>query len=304
MKRRLVKRSFEAVVALLGTSLLVFALVHAIPADPVAAYVGPHADQATRVRVRRDLGLDDALWRQYARYLGRALKGDLGRSFVTEEPVAEALARRFPTTLALALGGVTIWLLIGVPLGILTAQRRNSFLDRSVFLLAMVGMSVPTFWLGRLLQFKIAYRDGLLPVAGFLSWQHLILPALTLGLASAGYYARLVHANLCEVLDQQYIRAARARGLPEATVLCKHALLNALPPVLTVLGADVAGLLGGVVFVENIFALPGLGELALQSVLNLDVPMIMGTVLFSAVIVIGANLLVDMLYYVIDPRVR
>jgi peptide/nickel transport system permease protein len=302
--RRLVLQLVWAALTLVGASAIVFFMANSVPADPVAAYVGPKADQETRNRIRDELGLRDPLWQQYGRYLGRLVRGDLGQSYVTQEPVAEAIWTRFPATLALSLGGLAVWVLLGVPLGVVTARYRNSFFDRTVLVAAMVTLSVPTFWLGRLLQFELAYRRGYFPVAGLLSWQHLILPCLTLGIVGVGYYARLVHSNVVEVLNLDYIRAARARGLAEPVVLFKHALRNALLPVLTVLGMDVATLLGGVIFTESIFALPGIGQLALQAVLNLDVPMIMGTVMFSAALVVGMNLLVDVIYRVVDPRIR
>jgi peptide/nickel transport system permease protein len=301
---RILKRLFWSAAVVLGVSLLVFVVVKAIPADPVAAVAGPHADQETKDRIRKEMGLDDPLWWQYLRYLGNAAHGDLGKSYITQENVAEAIAVRFPATLALSLCGLALWLAIGVPAGVLTAKYRDRPIDRGVLVLSMIGVSLPTFWLGRLLQFYLAYEGGLFPVAGFVSWRHLILPSLTLGAVGAGFYARLVHSNMVEVLNQDYIRAARARGLSETTVLFKHALRNALLPVLTVLGLDAAALLAGVVFTESVFALPGLGVLALQAVRNVDVPMIMGTVLFAAVLVVLANLLVDVLYQFIDPRVK
>ena len=229
---------------------------------------------------------------------------DLGKSNVTQEPVLDAILSRFPATLALSLGGLTIYLLVSIPLGVLTAKYRDRPIDRATLVLATVAVSVPTFWLGRLLQFELAYRLGWFPVAGLFSWTSLILPSVTLGIVGAGYYARLVHSNMLEVLNQDYIRAARARGLSEPAVLFKHGLRNAFLPVLTVLGMDVAGLLGGVVFTESVFALPGLGALSLQAVLNLDVPMIMGTVLFAALLVVTANLVVDFVYRLVDPRVK
>jgi peptide/nickel transport system permease protein len=301
---RLCKRLLWAAVTLLGTSLLVFGIAHAVPADPIAAYAGPHADKETRDRIRRELGLDDPLATQYGRFLWGAVRGDLGRSTVTQEPVAEAILARFPATLALSLGGLLIWLAVSIPLGVLTAKYRDRPIDRIVLVLGTVCISVPTFWLGRMLQFELAYRLGWFPVAGLFSWTSLILPSVTLGIVGAGYYARLVHSNMLEVLNQDYIRAARARGLSEPAVLFKHGLRNAFLPVLTVLGMDMAGLLGGVVFTESIFALPGLGALSLQAVLNLDVPMIMGTVLFAALLVVAANLIVDFVYRLVDPRIK
>jgi len=301
---RIVTRLLGALLTLLGASVIVFLMANTIPADPVGAYVGPKADEETRARVRAELGLDAPLWQQYLGYLGRLCRGDLGRSYITEEPVLEAIRIRFPATLALSLGGLAIWVLLGVPLGVLTARYRNTPFDRATLIVAMVTISVPTFWLARLLQFELAYRLGWFPVAGLVSWQCLVLPCLTLGIVGFGYYARLVHSNMVEVLNLDYIRAARARGLSEPVVLFKHALRNAFLPVLTVLGMDTAALLGGVVFTESIFALPGLGQLALQAVLNLDVPMIMGTVLFSAALVVGMNLLVDVVYRFVDPRIK
>lgn len=300
----LIRRGFSAAVSLLGTSLIVFLLAHSVPADPTAAFLGPQADAATRERVQRELGLDDPLWEQYFRFAGNALRGDLGRSFVTKERVTDAIVARLPVTLGLTAGTLAVWVLVGVPLGMLTARARGSRLDRSVLGVSMVAISLPTFWLGRLLQFQFAYRWGLFPVAGFGDWRHLILPSLTLGIIGAGYYARLVHAHMVEVLGQDYVRAARARGLGEFRVLAGHALPNALAPILTVLGMDLASLLGGVVFTENVFALPGLGALSVTAVLNLDVPMLMGTVLFAALLVVVTNLAVDLTYGLLDPRVR
>jgi peptide/nickel transport system permease protein len=304
MMVRLLKRLLWAALTLLGTSLVVFLIAHAVPADPVTAFAGPHADKETRDRIRHEMHLDEPLPTQYARFLGNALRGDLGRSNVTQEPVAEAILTRFPATAALSLGGLAIYLLVSIPLGVLTAKYRDRPIDRVVLVLATVTMSVPTFWLGRMLQFELAYRRGWFPVAGLFSWASLVLPSVTLGVVGAGYYARLVHSNMLEVLNQDYVRAARARGLSEPAVLFKHALRNAFLPVLTVLGLDMAALLGGVVFTESVFALPGLGALSLQAVLNLDTPMIMGTVLFAALLVVTANLVVDFVYRLVDPRVK
>jgi peptide/nickel transport system permease protein len=304
MIARLVKRLLWAALTLLGTSVVVFGIAHAVPADPVAAFAGPHADKETRDAIRKELHLDAPLPLQYGRFVWNAVRGDLGKSNVTQEPVLDAILARFPATLALSLGGLVIWLAISLPLGALTAKYRDRPIDRATLVLATVAVSLPTFWLGRLLQFEFAYRLGWFPVGGLFSWASLVLPSVTLGVVGAGYYARLVHSNMLEVLSQDYIRAARARGLSEPAVLFKHGLRNAFLPVLTVLGMDVAGLLGGVVFTESVFALPGLGKLSLDAVLNLDVPMIMGTVLFAALLVVAANVLVDFVYRLVDPRVK
>jgi peptide/nickel transport system permease protein len=300
----LLSRLLWAAMALLGTSLIIFLITNAIPADPVAAYAGPKADAETRARIRKELGLDDPLWKQYGRYVARTLHGDLGRSHVTEEQVMGAILTRLPTTFFLAAGALTVWVVVGVPLGVWTARWRGRPIDRIVLVLAMIGISLPVFWLARMLQFQLAYRGGYFPVAGIGSWTHFVLPSITLGLIGVGYYARLVHSNMVEVLSQDYIQAARAKGLSEPAMLFRHALPNALLPVLTVLALDVATLLGGVVFTETIFGLPGIGALSVQAVLNVDVPMVMGTVMFAAVAVVGANVVVDLLYRLVDPRVR
>jgi len=304
MTRQIALRLGWGALTLLGTSVIVFLLVHVVPADPVRTYAGPQADKETLDRLRHELRLDDPLWMQYGRFVGRALRGDLGQSLITRQPVIEALRTRFPATLAVSLGGLAIWVLAGIPIGVVTARYRDTPFDRTVLVLSMVSISLPTFWLGRILQFELAYRGGHFPVAGLVSWRHLILPSVTLGIVGVGYYARLVHSNMIEVLTQDYIRAARARGLPEALVLFKHALPNALIPVITVLGRDAAALLGGVVFTETVFALPGVGSLAVQAVLSMDVPMIVGTTLFAAAMVVAANVIVDVLYPLIDPRIK
>jgi peptide/nickel transport system permease protein len=299
-------RVLGAFVTLLGTSVIVFALINILPQDPVAAYVGSKADKETRERVRKELGLSDPLPLQYLRYMGRLAQLDMGHSFVTEQDVGTAILQRFPVTLVLALGGVAFWIIVGVPLGVLTAYFRDKPIDRSIFVASMIGISLPTFWIARMLQFELAYKWGWFPIAGLNNWnlQNFLLPWLTLGLVGVGYYARLVHGNMVEVLGQDYIRAARARGLSEVSVLFKHALRNAFLPVLTILGLDTAALLGGALFTESVFALPGIGTLALRAIHDLDVPMIMGTVLFAAALVVFTNLIVDLLYRFVDPRIQ
>jgi peptide/nickel transport system permease protein len=231
-------------------------------------------------------------------------KGDLGRSFVTEQEVSEAILTRLPTTGALAATAVLMWMLLAVPLGVLTAKYRGTWFDRGVLVAATVTLSLPAFWLARMLQYWISYKLGWFPVAGFRSFVSLLLPASTLAILFIGFYARLIHTSMVEVLDSPYVRAARAKGVSEANVLFKHGLRNALIPVITVLAMDTASLLGGVLFTENVFALPGIGSLAVQSVFNLDVPMIMGTVIFTATMVVAANLCVDLVYRWIDPRIK
>ena len=302
--KRLLNRLFWSAVTLLCTAVLTFFLVNVVPGDVARVIAGSKASPEVIKEIHARFHLDDPVWKRLGYYFGDLARGDLGKSYVTDQPVLEAILTRFPTTAALCATAVVMWMLLAVPLGVLTAKFRGSWFDRSVLVLGTIGLSLPAFWLARMLQYWLSYKLGWFPVAGFRSFLHLLLPAIALAILAIGYYARLIHTNMVEVLDSPSIRAARARGLPESAVLFKHALRNALIPVVTVLGMDVAALLGGVLFVENVFALPGIGTLAVQSVFNLDTPMIMGSVLFSAAIVLGANLVVDVLYRWIDPRIK
>jgi peptide/nickel transport system permease protein len=304
MKQALLIRLGWSVLVLLGVATITFLIVRLVPADPARVIAGAKADAETIAHIRTELRLDDPIWKQFGTYLGRVAKGDLGKSYMTNQPVVEAIVTRLPATLALCLAAVGLWMLLAIPIGVMTARHSGSALDRLVLVGCAAAISLPAFWLARMLQYELAYRAGLFPVAGLRSWRHLLLPALTLAILFAGYYARLVHSNMVEVLNSQYLRAAQAKGVSEGLLLFKHGLRNALIPVITILGMDVASLLGGVLFTENVFALPGIGTLALQAVFNLDVPMIMGTVLFSAALVVAANIAVDFLYHWIDPRVR
>lgn len=301
---RLGNRLFWSLVTLLGTAVLTFLLVNAVPGDVAKVIAGPKASPEVIKAIHAKFHLDDPIWKRLGYHLNSLAHGDLGQSFVTDQPVAEAILTRLPATAALSALAIVMWMVLAVPLGVLTARYQGSWMDRTVLVLATLSLSLPAFWLARMLQYTLSYKLGWFPVAGFRSLSHLFLPAATLALITVGYYARLVHSTMIEVLDSPYIRAARAKGSSEASVLFHHGLRNAMIPVVTVLGMDVAGLLGGVMFVENVFALPGIGTLAVQSVFNLDVPVIMGTVMFSAVIVVAANLVVDILYRWIDPRIK
>jgi peptide/nickel transport system permease protein len=304
MIHRLLTRIFWSVITLLGTAVLTFLLVNAVPGDVAQVIAGPKASAEVLEQIRVRHHLNDPLWQRLGHHLWNLARGDLGHSFVTDQPVSEAIVTRLPTTLALAVTAIVMWMAVAIPLGVLTARYQGSWFDRSTLVLATLSLSVPAFWLARMLQYWLSYKLGWFPVAGFQGFTHLLLPAATLAILAVGYYARLIHTNMVEVLDSPYVRAARAKGAPETVVLFRHGLRNGLIPVVTVLGMDVAGLLGGVMFTENVFALPGIGTLAVQSVFNFDVPVIMGTVLFSAVIVLTANLVVDILYQWMDPRIK
>jgi peptide/nickel transport system permease protein len=298
----LVRRVLWAAGILVGVSFLTFVVAFLVPADPARTLAGPRASPETLASIRRELGLDQPVPVQYARYLGRAMRGDLGRSYVTGETVAEALWARLPATALLAGSAWVCWLVFGIAIALLVTPRGASG-DGALLAFSILGTSIPTFWLGIVLLYLFAARWRLLPDAGYGTPAHLVLPVVTLTVYGAAYYARLTHANLREVLDQEYIRTARAKGLSEGRVLLRHALRNALLPLVTVAGVDLAALLGGVVFTESVFAWPGIGQLAVQSVFTLDIPMILGTVTLSAVFVVLANLVVDLLYPLLDPRI-
>lgn len=304
MLTRLATRLLVSLVTLVGTAVLTFLLVNVAPGDVARVIAGPKASPEVIKAIRARYHLDEPLWKRLGFHLRQLARGDLGHSFVTDQPVAEAIWTRLPTTAALAALAVALWMLLAVPLGVWTARQRGTVVDRSALVLTTLTLSLPAFWFARMLQYSLAYKLGWFPVAGFRGFMHLVLPALTLAILAVGYYARLIHTNMVEVLDSSYVRAARARGASEGVVLFKHALPNALIPVITILGMDISSLLGGVMFTENVFALPGIGTLAVQSVFNLDVPVIMGTVMFSAAAVVAVNLLVDLVYGWIDPRVR
>jgi peptide/nickel transport system permease protein len=304
MITRLITRFIWSAVTLLGTAVLTFFLLNAVPGDVARVIAGSKASPDVIKEIHAKYHLDDPWWQRLGLYLGQLARGDFGHSYVTDQPVSEAILTRIPTTAALAGLAVLMWVAVAVPLGALTAKFSGSWFDRTTLVLATLSLSLPSFWLARMLQYWLAYKLGWFPVATFQSFHHLLLPAASLAILYVGYYARLIHTNMVEALDSPYVRAARAKGASETRVLFKHALRNALIPVITILGMDVAGMLGGVLFVENVFALPGIGTLAVQSVFNLDPPMIMGTVLFTGALVVGANWAVDLMYGWIDPRIK
>ncbi len=302
--RYLLSRLAWALVILVGTTFITFAIVFLVPGDPARVVAGPRADAATLAAIRHELGLDQPLPVQYGRYVARLLHGDLGRSYATRQPVATTLARRLPATATLACAGLVIAVLVGLAGGLLTAPFAGTWIDRVALLLSLALLSAPVFWLGMLGLYYLGFRWRLVPLGGAGDLRHLLLPALVLGVGTGVYYARLLHTNLQDVLHQEYIRAARARGVGPLRLVGVHALRNAALPLLTVIGLDFAALMNGVVLTETVFHWPGLGRLAFDAVLALDVPIIMGTVLLSASLVVFTNLAVDLLYRLVDPRIR
>lgn len=319
MGRFIVRRTLFGIVVLFVISVAVFVLFFVVaPGDPAANFVGknPTPDQIQLARVK--YGLDKPVYEQYLRYTGRLLHGDLGYSFRNDEPVRKTLLDRLPITASLALGAAVVWLLIGIPIGILAATKPRSVRDRAATVFALGGLSIPTFVMGLLFLYVFFYLFhtklgiGFFPGNGYVpltqnpyEWfKHLILPWFALALVSAASYSRITRGSLLEVLGEDYIRTARAKGLTERRVIYRHGLRSALTPVVTLLGIDVGTLLGGAIVTEAVFGLGGIGQLAVQSVVIGDLPVIFGTVLLAAFFIVVGNILVDITYALLDSRVR
>jgi peptide/nickel transport system permease protein len=286
-----------------------FAINFLLPSDPARAIVGPHGGPDDIAAVRKKFCLDRGFLGQYGCHVGRVFRGDLGISFRTRQPVAEIIGARVWPTAQLALGAVFLQVLLGVPLGLLAAVRRDRPLDFSASTFAVIGQSAPTFFLGPLFMTFAAHQWGWFPVSGYgePGWDrlwHLFLPALTLAVGGVAYYARLVRGEMIEVLQEDYVRTARAKGLPARVVVLRHAFRNAMVPVVTLIGLDLGVLMGGAIVTEYIFGWPGLGREAVTGILNQDLPIVLGVVLLAAVAILAANLIVDLIYAAIDPRIR
>lgn len=304
MLRYLINRLFGAAGVVLGVATISFVLVFMMPGDAARMYAGPRAPEETVNRIREQWGLNDPLPVQYVRYVGRALQGDLGRSTRDQRPVTTAVFERLPATLQLALAGLFVELAIGIPLGILAATRPGSIWDNLATTGALIGISLPPFAFGLVALYLLGFVIPIFPLGGYGGIEHLILPALVLGLSGAAFYARVLRNSMLEVIGDDYIRTARAKGLSPRMVLARHVLRNALLPVVTLAGIDLAQLMGGVVVIEAVFGWPGIGFQAWQAIRNQDTPIIMGTVLVAATAVVVINMLIDFLYISLDPRVR
>jgi peptide/nickel transport system permease protein len=302
--KRVAKRLGWAFVTLVGVTMITFGVVYRIPADPAALLAGRNASPETVAAIRRKLRLDQPVPVQYAEFVGRLAHGDLGKSYAYDRPVSDLIASRIPATLQLALAGWLCWLAGGTLAGVWAAARPGGWREGWLLTVSILGVSTPTFWVGILLLYLFVSRLNWLPAGGMGTPRHLVLPVVALAVSGVSYYARLVHSSLAGTLREDYIRTARAKGLSERAILWRHALRNALLPLVTVAGADLASLLGGVVFTEKVFDWQGLGQLAVGAVEQLDIPLILGVVLVSAALVVAANLVVDLIYPLIDPRIR
>ncbi len=300
----LARRIVFGAAVLVGTSLITFVIAFVIPADPAVTMAGAKADPQTLATIRHEMGMDRPLHVQYARYLERAVRGDLGRSYIRRESVARLIAARFPATAVLAVSAMLVSLVLGIATGAIAAAWRGRALDNVLLVASLALVSIPVFWLGTMLLIAGGLYLRSFPLGGYDGLKSLVLPTLTLALGTAGYYSRILHTNLADAMNQEYVRTARGKGLSPARVMLKHAMANAMLPLVTLAGLDLAGLLSGVVLTETVFNWPGIGRLAFDAIFNLDIPLVMGTVLFSAFIIVIANLAVDLLYAWLDPRIR
>jgi peptide/nickel transport system permease protein len=302
--RFVARRLALTIPVLLGVATLVFALIHLVPGDPAQAMLGENAPQEDVDALRRQLGLDRPLLEQYGEFLAGLVRGDLGTSLRSGMPVTAQIAERLPATFELALAAMVVALSLALPLGIAAAAWRGTFVDHAAMTLALAGMSIPNFWLGPLLAIVFGIELGWLPVSGRGGFDHLVLPALSLGVALAAILARMTRASLLEELREPYVRAARARGVSRFRAVVVHAFRNSLIPVVTIVGLQFGAVLTGAVITETIFSWPGIGRLLIQSIGFRDYPLVQGCILLIAVTYVAVNLITDLAYGLLDPRIR
>ena len=305
MSKYILRRILVAFPLILGVTTVVFVMLRvALPGDPAQVMAGDRASPELVEQIRRNLGFDRPVLEQYLVFLRNFAQGDLGRSVKFREPVAGVIARAFPFTATLTLLCVAIGTSLGLIIGVVTAVYQRTWIDNLGIVVAVLFYSIPTFWLGLMLILVFSVHLRLLPVQGVGSWQHFVLPVTTLAVGQSALIARLTRSSMIEVLSADYVRTARAKGLPQRRVLSRHALQNTLIPVITVVGLSVGGLLGGAVITESIFHLPGVGSLAIDAISNRDYPMIQGAVILVAASFVFVNLIVDIIYAFVDPRIR
>ncbi|MCB9946352.1 MAG: ABC transporter permease [Rhodospirillaceae bacterium] len=304
MARYLARRLVQAALILVGVTIITFLLTHLVPADPARMVAGRNASLDTVESIRHQLGLDRPLVEQYLRYMGGLLQGDLGRSYIQRIDVAELIAARLPATLALLAGAILCELLIGIPAGLFAATQRGRFADRAIMVAAFSGVSAPQFVVGLLLLYVFAFGLGWFPTRGFNGVDSLVLPAMTLGILGGGWYARMMRSTMVDVLRQDYIRTAWAKGAGGTRVVLVHGLRNGILPIVAMIGLDIGIFMNGVVVVETVFGWPGIGQLAWQAIQRLDVPIIMGVTMVAAVGVVLGNLVADLIAPFVDPRIK
>lgn len=304
MKGFFLRRLAVVIPTVIGAVTLVFFFLHMIPGDPVEVMLGETAQQADKERLRQELGLNQPLYVQYGRFMAGIVQGDLGGSYFYRRPVVQVIAERVPATVELALAAFLVAGLIAIPLGIIAALREGTVVDNAAVLFSLVGVSLPNFWLGPLLIILFSIKLGWFPVSGRAGIASLVLPAITLGAAFAAILSRMTRASLLERLGEDYLMVARAKGLPEWKVILKHALRNALIPIITVMGLQIGALLSGAIITENVFSWPGIGTLLINAIEARDYPLVQGCILFISLSYVLVNLLTDLFYGWADPRIR
>ncbi|MGE6257039.1 ABC transporter permease [Heyndrickxia sporothermodurans] len=304
MSRFLFKRFITMIITLFGVSILVFLMIHLIPGDPVSNILGEFATDEAIANLRSSLGLDKPLITQYIGFISGVFQGDLGTSYVTNLNVLDEIINRFPITFQLAVYSLIIGSIFGIILGIVAAVKQNTFFDQLAMLVSLVGISAPGFWIALFLIFVFSYLVPIFPISGYDGFYSLILPSITLGLGTTGNIARMTRSSMLEVIKQDYMRTAEAKGVNILRLIFRHGLQNALIPVITIIGLQFGSLLAGAVVTETVFALPGIGSLAIEAISSRDMPTIQGLVLFMAFMFIIVNLLIDIIYSFIDPRIK
>ena len=304
MAAYLARRLIGSVLILIGVSFITFFLLYVLPADPVRQIAGRSATPETVASIRQHLGLDQPFIVQYGRYLGALVQGDLGRSYLQRTEVAELIWSRLPATLLLMVAAIFSELLIGLTLGVTAALYRGRPLDQMLMVGSFVAVSAPQFVVSLLLLYVFAVKLGWFPIGGYGTFAHLVLPALTLGLLGSGWYSRMMRSSMIDVLHADFIRTARAKGLTRRRVILRHALPNAILPIIAMIGIDIGVFMGGIVVVESVFGWPGIGQLAWQAIQRVDIPIIMGVTLVAATAIVLGNLLADIITPMIDPRIK
>ena len=300
----IVRRLIMSALILLGVSFITFALLYLLPADPVRQIAGRSATPETVANIRAQLGLDQPFIVQYARYLGSLLQGDLGRSYLQKTEVGTLIVSRLPASLLLMAGAIVCELILGLTMGVVAALRRGTGTDNILMIVSFVGVSAPQFVVGLLLLYVFAVQLRWFPIGGYGTFAHLVLPAMTLGIMGSGWYSRMMRSSMIDVLRQDFIRTARAKGLGRARIMFRHALPNAILPIIAMIGIDVGIFMGGIVVVESVFGWPGIGQLAWQAIQRVDIPIIMGVTLVSACAIVIGNLVADIASLVADPRIK
>ena len=304
MQSYLLRRLWQSALTLVGVSLLVFVILRVIPGDPAKMLLPEGAPPSAIEELNRELGLREPIWVQYGIFVRSVVRGDFGQSFQYRAPALRVVVERVPATIQLALTAMVLTVLVGVSIGVLAAVRRGTGYDYAGTVLAVLGQSLPNFWLGIMLVLLFGVTLRWLPTSGFQGWQYLVLPSITLAAFPTALVARLTRSSLLEILSQEYIRTGRAKGLAEPAVILRHALRNATIPLLTLIGLQIGTLLGGAVITESIFAWPGMGKLVVDAIFFRDFPVVQTVLILSATIFVAINLVIDVLYTVLDPRIR